>query len=136
MSHYIGVLEGKNDVWSVWLPDLPGCVGAGADAEAAIDDVTSALSEVASIMVSEGTPLPVARDAATLMSDEWVSETIRNGDVFIAIPLIIEKNRPVRANISLDAGILEAIDTAAKRRGLTRSAFIASTMREKILSEA
>ncbi|RUV56524.1 ribbon-helix-helix protein, CopG family, partial [Mesorhizobium sp. M1A.F.Ca.IN.022.02.1.1] len=38
----------------------------------------------------------------------------------------------VRANLSLDAGLLAAIDTEASRRGLTRSAFIASAAREKI----
>ncbi len=43
--------------------------------------------------------------------------------------------RPVKANLSLDAGLLDAIDEAAKRRGLTRSAFLASAAREKIESE-
>jgi len=39
------------------------------------------------------------------------------------------------ANLSLDAGMLEAIDEAANARGLTRSAFIASAVREKIAKE-
>jgi metal-responsive CopG/Arc/MetJ family transcriptional regulator len=48
------------------------------------------------------------------------------------IPLIVDSGRPVRANLSLDAGLLAAIDAEAARRGLTRSAFIAGAAREKI----
>lgn len=40
--------------------------------------------------------------------------------------------RTVRANVTFDAGLLEAIDAEAERRGLTRSAFLASAAREKI----
>ena len=36
------------------------------------------------------------------------------------------------ANISLDAGTLEALDEAARAHGLSRSAFIASAAKEKI----
>jgi metal-responsive CopG/Arc/MetJ family transcriptional regulator len=42
----------------------------------------------------------------------------------------------VRANLSLDAGLLDAIDDAAKAHGLTRSAFLASAAREKIEGRA
>lgn len=38
----------------------------------------------------------------------------------------------MKANLSLDAGLLEAIDAAAKARGLTRSGFLASAARAKI----
>jgi metal-responsive CopG/Arc/MetJ family transcriptional regulator len=38
----------------------------------------------------------------------------------------------VKANISLDQGLLDAVDAAAKRSGLTRSGFLASAAREKI----
>jgi metal-responsive CopG/Arc/MetJ family transcriptional regulator len=42
----------------------------------------------------------------------------------------------VKANLSLDAGLLAAIDDAAASRGLTRSAFLASAAREKISAES
>jgi hypothetical protein len=50
----------------------------------------------------------------------------------VYIPLIIDKGRAVRANLSFDAGMLEAIDAEAKRRGLTRSAFLSSAALDKI----
>lgn len=48
------------------------------------------------------------------------------------IPLILETGRLTRANISLDDGILAAIDAEAERRGVTRSAFLRSAARDKI----
>ena len=33
MTRYIGVLEGGDDNWGVWLPDVMGCVGAGSTAD-------------------------------------------------------------------------------------------------------
>jgi metal-responsive CopG/Arc/MetJ family transcriptional regulator len=51
------------------------------------------------------------------------------------VPLVVDLGRPVRANLSIDAGLLSAIDAEAARRGLTRSAFIAGAAREKIESQ-
>src|SRR5450756_729220 len=49
---------------------------------------------------------------------------------------LLDSGRAVRANLSLDAGLLDAIDEAAKAHGLTRSAFLASAAREKIEGRA
>lgn len=55
------------------------------------------------------------------------------GDTAVTIPLLRDSGRPVRANRSLDAALLEAIDEAARTRGLTRSAFIVPAVRDKIM---
>ena len=64
------------------------------------------------------------------------SGEIREGERAVMIPLLLNSGRTVRANISLDAALLEAIDAAAKQRGLSRSAFLASAAREKIMGGA
>ena len=48
------------------------------------------------------------------------------------VPLLLDTGRPAKAELSVDAGLLEAIDEAAEAHGLTRSAFMASAAREKI----
>jgi Ribbon-helix-helix protein, copG family len=49
------------------------------------------------------------------------------------IPLLHDPvGRVKKANVSLDAGTLAAIDNEARARGLTRSAFLASAALEKI----
>jgi predicted RNase H-like HicB family nuclease len=40
---YVGILEGDGNVWSIRIPDIPGCHGGGATPEAAIADPVSAL---------------------------------------------------------------------------------------------
>ena len=54
------------------------------------------------------------------------------GESSVLIPLLLDAGRTVRANVTFDAGLLAAIDAEAERRGLTRSAFLASAAREKI----
>ena len=44
----------------------------------------------------------------------------------------VVNRRLVRANISLDKGTLNAIDAAARERGMTRSAFIAEAAMNEI----
>ena len=48
------------------------------------------------------------------------------------MPHIRRTGRQVRANISLDRGMLDAIDRAAADRNLTRSAFLADAARNEI----
>jgi len=48
--------------------------------------------------------------------------------------LLLDTGRPAKANLSIDAWLLAAIDEAAKARGLTRSALLATAARGKIES--
>jgi predicted RNase H-like HicB family nuclease len=112
------------------VPDLPGCHGAGATPEEAIVDATSAVREWAESRAAKNAALPVARTVAELLRLGEID--IGEGESAVMIPLIMDSGRPIRANLSLDAGLLAAIDAEASRRGLTRSAFIASAAREKI----
>jgi predicted RNase H-like HicB family nuclease len=135
MTHYIGILDGHDDVWGVRIPDLPGCLGGGSSPEAAIRDAVSAMAEWVQDRQDRDLAVPQARSAGDLMRDPAIRADMLPGDAFVVLPLIVESGRPTRANISLDAGLLQSIDMAAKARGLTRSAFLASAAREKILAE-
>jgi hypothetical protein len=70
-----------------------------------------------------------------LRADPEVAEAIAEGAALAIVPLLLDAGRPAKANLSIDAGLLTAIDEAAAARGLTRSAFLASAAREKIKSE-
>ncbi|MGL4439567.1 MAG: type II toxin-antitoxin system HicB family antitoxin [Bosea sp. (in: a-proteobacteria)] len=128
MVRYVGILDGANDVWGVTLPDIDGCVGAGATPEEAIESVTIALREVASHVRSSGHDLPMPGS----LSDILAGGEYGFSPVTTLIPLLLDSGRTVRANVTFDAGLLDSIDSEAKRRGLTRSAFLASAAREKI----
>ena len=49
------------------------------------------------------------------------------------VPLVRDRGSTTRINVSLDLGLLEAIDGLAKQRSQTRSAFIASAARRELL---
>ncbi len=133
MPHYVGILDGADNVWGVRVPDLPGCHGGGDTAEAAIVDVISAAREWAERRNAKGAAMPASRPLTHLIRDGEFD--VAAGETAVMIPLLLDSGRPVRANLSLDAALLEAIDAAARARGLTRSAFIASAAREKIMAE-
>jgi hypothetical protein len=69
---------------------------------------------------------------ARRLSDVLASAEIEPGEATVLIPLLLDAGRTVRANVTFDAGLLDAIDASAARRGITRSAFLASAAREKI----
>jgi predicted RNase H-like HicB family nuclease len=130
MTYYVGVLDGRGDVWGVRIPDIPGCVGGGATAEAAIADAAEALRDVAVHKQEGGFAPPRPSTLAEILASGEIGE----GESAVMIPLLLDSGRTVRANISLDAALLKAIDAAAKERGLSRSAFLASAARQKILA--
>lgn len=126
--NYVGLLDGSDDVWGVRIPDIDGCVGGGATPEAAIADVTQALRHVLAHRQSSGIAFP----KATAIADILKREKPTKSESTVIIPVVLNAGRSVRANLTVDAGLLEAIDTAAANAGVTRSAFIANAAREKL----
>jgi hypothetical protein len=66
------------------------------------------------------------------MADADVNEALSRGATTMLIPLLADPGRTVRVNVTVERGLLDQIDEAAKARGLTRSAFLAQAAREKI----
>jgi len=127
--YYIGILDGSKDVWGVSIPDVPGCHGGGATPEDAIADAIGALREVAAHWASKGVALDPPRTVQEIIREERLEPL----ESFVMLPLLLDQARSVKANISLDAGLLEAIDEEAELHGLTRSSFLASAARDKIV---
>lgn len=130
-THHVGILDGRGDVWGVRIPDVPGCHGGGPTPEAALTDAVGALREVASHHAVNGTALAEARNVQAILADPD-ADYDPTQESLLMVPLLLDRGRPVRANISLDAGLLETIDAEARRRGLTRSALLASAAIDKI----
>ncbi len=130
MTNYIGILDGTGKTWGVRIPDLPGCYGGGASAETAIEDATSAAREWLAQQLSKSLAQPKARNlAAIIKAGEFDAS---NNETAVMLSVILDAGRTVRANLTFDAGLLEAIDEEAQNRGLTRSAFLASAARERL----
>jgi predicted RNase H-like HicB family nuclease len=125
---YLALLDGAPGAYGIFIPDCPGCTAMGETESVALANAIEALAE----WVEDCAEPPPARTLAELRMDKDVAQTLEEGAAFLFVPLIRETATPVRANISLSAGVLEAIDDAAQTLGITRSAFIASAALEKI----
>ncbi len=130
MTNYIGILDGDGEAWGVRIPDLPGCHGGGATKEAALADAISAAREWVEHRRVVGLDLPPPRKLAEIGAAENIDAS--TGELAVVVPVLLDAGRTVRANVTFDAGLLAAINTEAGRRGLTRSAFLASAARDKI----
>jgi HicB_like antitoxin of bacterial toxin-antitoxin system len=84
------------------------------------------------MMEADGDPIPEPRSIEAIMADLALAPE-REGAVLTAVPLMRDRGSTVRINVSLDLGLLEAIDAAARARKQTRSAFLASAARRELV---
>lgn len=136
MARYVAIVDGKPGAFGVVVPDLPGCTSGGRTIDHALRNAVEAVTLWVEDARTDGEQIPKPRSAENLRKDPEVAAALAHGGVLAYVPLLLDAGRPVKANLSLDAGLLDAIDEAAEQRGLTRSAFLASAAREKIKSES
>lgn len=131
MRYVAFVHKEPNSAFGVSFPDFPGCISAGATADEALRSAVEALALHAAGMEADGEQVPHPRSLDEIEADGSLKDQ-RKGASFALVPLVRERGASVKVNLSLDAGLLEAIDAAARERGLTRSAFLASAARNEI----
>jgi predicted RNase H-like HicB family nuclease len=128
VSRYGVVIDGRRGGYGVVFPDLPGCTAMGRT----LDEALRHAREAAAEWVQMVKPIPRPRPLEQLRDDADVKQALAEGAVLAVVPVLFESGKPTKANISMDAGTLEAIDAEAAALGLTRSAFITSAALEKI----
>lgn len=128
MKTYFAVVSKERDsAYGLWFPDVEGCFSA-AERDA---DIMSNAIEALLLHLEDGVH-PHARQVHEIASDPLVAQDLASGSYLIAVPLVTAKNRSVRVNLSLDKGIVDAIDAAARLRGLSRSGFLAEAAQNEI----
>ncbi|EYD77079.1 hypothetical protein Rumeso_01338 [Rubellimicrobium mesophilum DSM 19309] len=128
---YVAFLHQDQEGFGISFPDFPGCVSDGATADEAVTRGEEALAFHVEGMEEDGEPLPRPRSLSDILADADLAEW-REGAQIAHVPLLIDRGSPRRVNVSLDPGLLEAIDAEAQRRGMTRSAFLSSAARAEI----
>lgn len=134
MPRYIAVVDGKPGAYGVTIPDLPGCTSGGSTTDEALRNAVEAVRLWAKDAIADGEEFPQPRSAESLRADPEAAAAIIEGAALAIVPLLLDVGCLAKASLSIDAGLLAAIDKAAQVRGLTRSAFLASAAREKIES--
>jgi predicted RNase H-like HicB family nuclease len=128
MRHYLALVHKEADsAYGVQFPDLPHVFSA-ADGQ---DDVISNAIE-ALRLAAEDDDLAVPSAHAEIVARADVRAELARGAYLVSVPLIDNDTAIVRANVTFERGMLRAIDEAARARGLTRAAFLASAARTEI----
>jgi predicted RNase H-like HicB family nuclease len=134
MARYIALIDGKAGAYGVMFPDLPGCVAMGWTVEDVLANVEQSLRDWVEAIEENGEKVPTPKAIEKLRRDRDVAKALAAGATLATVPLVRETGKPTKANLSIDSGILAAIDEEAARRKLTRSAFV-EMMARRILSD-
>lgn len=121
---YIALIDGEAGAYGVTIPDLPGCTAMGATIEQALAAAVDAMRDWAEVVDEDGGTIPVPSTADALRADSDVAEALAEGAMLATVALVRVTGRPVKANLSLDSGVLATLDAEAKRQGLTRSGMV------------
>lgn len=119
---YPAIVERAKDGFGVFFPDLPGCTSAGVTMQEAALNAEEALN--GHLMVS-------AQYGDTLADPRSLDDVGVNPDVIEAARILVRAEKPgksMRLNITLDEGLVAAIDRVATNR----SGFLADAARHEL----
>ena len=119
---YVSFIHRDDAGYGVSFPDFPGCVSVGDTVDDAVRHGCQALAFHVEGLADDGEPIPPPRSIEAIKADAELADWRRDAD-FVLIPLLLDRGSSRRVNISLDRGLLEAIDDEASQRRMTRSAF-------------
>jgi len=128
---YVSFIHRTDASYGVSFPDFPGCVSVGDTVDEAVRLGREALAFHVEGLVADGARIPPPRSIDAIKADPELADWRHEAD-FVLIPLLLDRGSSRRVNISLDRGLLEAIDDEARGRRMTRSAFLASAARHEI----
>ena len=120
MLYPIYVHKEDDSAYGAAFPDFPGCFAAADDLQA----LPRAAQEAAEAHFgADDDPIPAAT-----APEAWANDPDYVGGYWLLVDIDLAKvrARAVRLNISLPENLVQRIDSAAKSRGQTRSAFLAS----------
>lgn len=129
-TNFLGIVHhDPGSAYGVSFPDIPDCFAAADEADDILKHAIDALDDY----FSDGHQVPAARGIEDITAE--FAEDLAQGAFLISVPLIPRPTKPKRVNVMFDRGLLEAIDEAAERRSLNRSAFLAMAAQKEITGE-
>lgn len=129
MRYYTAIVHQDGDsAFGLTFPDLPGAFAAADD----WNGIPAAANEALDLWFEDQPDVePASLDAIRKRAD--VAEAMAAGAVLLPVPYIPADTALQRVNVSMERGLLRAIDETAKARGMTRSSFLASAARREMV---
>ncbi|AWK88576.1 type II toxin-antitoxin system HicB family antitoxin [Azospirillum thermophilum] len=125
-AYYPLILERTADGLHGSFPDVPGCIAFGASKAELVANAEAALALHFAGIVEDGDPIPAPSDLDAAAADPEVAEA---GRLLVRAEL---PGKAVRINVTLEEGLLAAIDAEARRRDTSRSGFLAAAARREL----
>jgi predicted RNase H-like HicB family nuclease len=126
MAHYFALVHKDADsAFGIEFPDLPGCFSAADDFEDILPNALEALD----LYLEDAGEVPFS--SLEVIRNRCAAE-LAAGAFLLPVPVLRRDTATERVNISLERGVLRAIDDAAALRRLSRSAFIAQAAENEI----
>jgi predicted RNase H-like HicB family nuclease len=120
--YYPAIIERAGKDYSVFFPDLPGCTSAGRTMQEAAEKAEEALAGHLLVSEEHGDPIADPSDLDRIERDPDIDEVAR---------LLVRgerKGKAVRVQVTLEEGLLAAIDRVAENR----SGFLAEAARREL----
>ena len=116
MIRYPALIDGDEGAYGVVFPDIPGVGAMGDTVDEALLNAEDALRDYVIEAEKDGEELAEPSPFRSVETPK--------GSQLTTIPLIRTSGKSVRAGLTLDEGVAEFIDREARRRGMTRKAYI------------
>jgi predicted RNase H-like HicB family nuclease len=127
MPHYFALVhKDAESAFGVEFPDLPGCFSAADSFDEVLPNAIEAVELYLEDMAEAPPPQPLEQ-----VRERYAAE-LSQGAFLLPVPVIQRDTAVERINVSLERGMLRAIDEAAALRRLSRSAFIAQAAANEI----
>ena len=112
--------------YSVYFPDLPGCVTEGDTMEEALDMAKDAVGIYLTVLEEEGKAFPVASDPAKLCPEE-------NGFVaLVDMDMLAYKQKHDKRAVKKTLSIPQWLNTMAEREGINFSNILQRALKERL----
>lgn len=130
--HYLALVHrDESGGYGFTVPDIPGFA-----AHAETDELGEALAVARRVLADHlaatadaGRELPRARPPGEVIADPEFRGDLDEALATTLLPAILPSGRTLRINVTMDENTLGLVDSAARDRGLTRSAFLAEAAR-------
>lgn len=117
--------DSKSD-YTALFPGIPGCITAGSTVEELEAMAREALQGHLEVSRDYGDtiPVPLTLEAAKAHKDA------KGAEFFLAVSVQVESGKATRLNITMPEDLVEEVDAYSRRRGMSRSAFLAQAARQ------
>ncbi|THD57448.1 type II toxin-antitoxin system HicB family antitoxin [Phenylobacterium sp.] len=119
--HFVALIRGAQATgYTATFPDLPDCMASGDDVASLVIEAKRVALDHLQALANVGEAWPEATPIEQIAMDPGV--------IAVLIDVAVD-DPPIRVNVSLGERLVQRLDAAAEARGMTRSGFIAQSVR-------